>query len=219
MTLRIRSAAVVTAVGLLALAACATPVTPGDTGTPDGSTPAASPSASAPPSPTPTAEPTEDPGDVSSWTITEDAIGPFEVDMAWDEAVALAEELGWSTDDAGMAEGCAAWAGTLEGSEPGVYAWNYEGRVGDLQVALTAPTETQHEGPATEEGITVQSSVEEVRRAHPGATDGQAPIEGADPFLVVDEDGAGGAMYFGHDGTDVLVISVNALGVLPYEHC
>lgn len=213
-------AAAITAVGLLALAGCATPAGPGSTGSPtsapETSAPVETPTVEPTPTETTAPAPTQQPGDVESWVISEDAVGPFELGMPWEQTVALAEELGWDTGSADMTEGCAAFVGAPLEAGVEMYAWNYDGVTADISVA--ALPEVATDGPATAEGITVQSMFADVRTAYPDAEEGEQPIAGH-PYLVVDADGAGGAIYFAADGEYIDLISVNSLGTIPYEHC
>jgi hypothetical protein len=203
------------AISLLTLAGCATPSAPGATGTPTTAPETTAPVATPTTEPTPaeTAPPAQEPGDVESWVISEDAVGPFELGMSWDETVALAEDLGWDTSSAGMTEGCAAFVGAPLEAGVEMYAWNYDGVTVDISVS--ALPEVARSGPATAEGITVQSMFGDVRTAYPDAQEGEAPIAGH-PYLVVDEDGGSGAMYFAADGEFIDLISVNSLGTIPY---
>ncbi|GAA1731808.1 hypothetical protein [Microbacterium paludicola] len=210
------------AICLLALAGCSTPVeAPGATATstpaPETSAPVETPSTE--PTPTETTEPSQqpqEPGDVESWTISEEAVGPFELGMPWEETVALAEELGWDTSNAGATEGCAAFVGAPLEAGVEMYAWNYDGVTADISVSALPEVATA--GPATAEGITVQSMFADVRAAYPDAMEGEQPIAGH-PYLVVDADAAGNAMYVAADGEFIDLISVNSLGTVPYEHC
>lgn len=207
---------------LLALTGCATAAggagaTAAPSATSEPGAPAATPTETAPgASAEPTSQPSQDPGDVESWTISEDGSGPFELGMSWDETVALAEELGWDTSSAETREGCAAFVAAPLEARVEMYAWNYDGETAEVSVAALPELATS--GPATAEGITPQSMFDDVRAAYPDAEPGETPIAGH-PYLTVDADGAGGAMYFAADGDALDLISVNTLGTIPYEHC
>ncbi|GAB3278148.1 hypothetical protein [Microbacterium lacusdiani] len=220
---------------VLALAGCATPAGPGAA----PSTTAPAPATSAPaetPTPTPSATPAPDPGDISAWVITEEAIGPFELGMPWDEAVALADELGWDLQYAHQEEGCAANVGLPDTDGPGglgLRVWKGDGVVYDLTLSDDGGLAEGTPVPETAEGITLFSPLDQVRAAYPGATEGEVVPTAERRFVSVDADGQDGAIHFEHFvrqegvdyGTDgpvegiVRSVSVNAVGQPAYEHC
>jgi hypothetical protein len=208
---------------VLALAGCATPAGPGAA----PSTTAPAPATSAPaetPTPTPSATPAPDPGDISAWVITEEAIGPFELGMPWDEAVALADELGWDLQYAHQEEGCAANVGLPDTDGPGglgLRVWKGDGVVYDLTLSDDGGLAEGTPMPETDAGIALFSTVDEVRAAYPDATEGDVPISPDRPYFAVDSDGSGGAMFFEHarGAQHVTAISVNENDSPAYEHC
>ena len=222
-----------TAVVALLLAGCATPTAgPGATAPAATTPPAASPAPTEEPTAEPTAEPTTeptpaeapaDPSDVSTWAISENAIGPFALGMSWDDAFAKAGELGWDlefgTED--PASGCALSVNGPATSDVKIYVWGDANKVLDLVVTDNADGDAEGARPATAEGMTVGSAVEEVRAAYPGAMEDTVPIATDRFFLHVDADKDGNGISFEYREGQTLInsVSVNALGSPAYEHC
>ncbi len=228
------SAALGTAILLVAVAGCAT-APPGASGTPtpSESAPVGTPSPSIHPTPhtTPTQEPEPEPSgpalnpDVATWLITEQGIGPFEIGMAWDDAVAVAEQLGWDTSSAGDQGGCApsvspgyaVGAGGLQ-----LHVWKGESDVDDVTLVNTGNAASDTPRPKTEDGLSVFSTVDEVRSAHPGAAEDSVLPDGGRAFVTANEDGEGGRLHFTHGEVEPGVVdgvSVNLIAQPSYEHC
>ena len=90
-----------------------------------------------------------------------------------------------------------------------------------MTVSDNANPEADGPHPATAEGVTVHSTVDEVRAAYPEAKEGAVPIASDRHFLGVDPDGDGTGMYFEWRGEQGVIgtVSVNAHGAPAYEHC
>ncbi|WP_203135775.1 hypothetical protein [Microbacterium sp. JZ31] len=243
---RVPTAATIVAVSLLGLAACATPSGPAAVDSPSASpsaptqtpaaptetptAPAETPSA---PAETPTAVPalpTQEPGpdepganaDIATWAISEEGIGPFRIGMAWGEAVEVAEQLGWDTSAAGDQAGCAPNVRPEpRDGDLSLYIWKGESVVYDITLTDDGDAAQDAPRPKTEDGLTVSSTVDEVRAAHPGASEGNVMPSGERPFLTVDDDGRDGRLHFEHAPEEDVItgISVNRIDQPAYEHC
>ncbi|MEL5991448.1 hypothetical protein ACOKGD_04170 [Microbacterium phosphatis] len=233
-TIRHIAAVGATAAVALLLAGCATPAAgPGATAPAETTTPTTSPEPTPTEAPTtePTAEPTPteapaDPTDVGSWLVTEDGIGPFTAGMSWDDAVAKATELGWDLQYAqpDPAGGCMLNVTSLPPQDGGlisVTVWGDANVVMDLTISDNGSPESDNPRPATAEGVTVHSAIDEVRAAYPGAMEDTVPIATDRFFLGVDADQDGQGIWFEwREGeTQINTVSVNALGSPAYEHC
>ncbi|MEL5991997.1 hypothetical protein ACOKGD_10645 [Microbacterium phosphatis] len=175
------------------------------------------------PTPAPTDPPVEPTADLSTWRITEEGIGPFTIGMPWADAVARATDLGGDATAAGEAGSCGVvW---VTQGEVMVAAHTSDGAtVTAVRTEYTGPDGPTTQAPSTTDGITLHSTVDEVRAIHADARETSDELVGA--FLTVA--GAQNRIHFGYateDGGDittagdVFAIEVNTLDVLPYEHC
>ncbi|MBO3662063.1 hypothetical protein [Microbacterium stercoris] len=170
-------------------------------------------------------EPPVDPADLSTWQITGQGIGPFAIGAPWADAVARVAELGGDTSSAGDAGSCGVIWVTKGEVMVNVYTGD-GGTVSSVRTEYSGPNGPATQAPATENGLTLHSKVEDVKAAYPGFVD-TAGNELTGPFLTVMA-GEGNRIHFGYaaagggditDAGDVWAIEVNQLDVLPYEHC
>ncbi|MCD2443279.1 hypothetical protein LQ757_13425 [Agromyces sp. SYSU K20354] len=207
--MRFRPAPVACAlIAILALAACASPGSAeiGSTGQP-------SPTASAVSPPTPSPAPTVDPADVTTWTITAEGIGPIKRAAAYPDALS---EL-TTFEAAELCPGAVelsrdATAGVLlslsaDGTEVAT-VW-VAGRAGDDGVVPASP--------ATDAGIRLGSSGEELAAAYPDL-ETVAQI-GADTYGYAVGDDATGWIDFIVDGGIVTTIGSSERQAAPREFC
>lgn len=209
-----RTAYVVTVVFSLAiLAGCAS----GESGaSPSSTAPTAAPSRTATPSPTATetALPEADPDDPSTWTITQDGIGPLVLGAPFADALAAMPE--GSRNDT---EHCAwsTWWNAPDNSF-GLYAARSSDAGTDasspvLHIDASAWTDpTTADGPRTAEGIGLGATVDEVKVAYPDGVD--VSLYGGIEAVQV------GRIFFQHrDGSLISAITVTSSPQPPYEVC
>ncbi|SIO09409.1 hypothetical protein [Agromyces cerinus] len=197
---------------MLALAAIAVTVLAGCTGSPADAGEPSTPVVTAEPSPapTPTPAPVEaDPADPSTWLIDADGIGPFELGMPLDAAVALVPDYTVET----CPNPAVRFLGSETASSPTIILVAADDG-GLAEVTLSGSTQ-----PATAGGIRVGSTVTEATSAYPGL---ELTQRYADRYTL---EGTPGWISFTTEGLDVgptapiTTISVVEGAVPPSEYC
>ncbi|MFE6734001.1 hypothetical protein [Microbacterium sp. NPDC057650] len=209
-----RTAAMLGALALaVALAGCGT-VSPTSTTAPPP-TSVASPT----PSPIETQHTDADPADVRTWTITEQGMGPVQLDELFADAVAGVPN--WTVD-----QNC-TWAAFRNDQATGVTVYFArssdisDGNVTTIETESSTDTVKPADGPRTADGLGLGSSRDEVLAAHPDAAV-QKPTVGDGALLRVGPAGPGqGAIFFSfRAGEDtVSAVTVTSRDEPPYEVC
>lgn len=183
-------------------------------------------SSSAPPtsvvSPTPTPietqkpDPDADPDDLRTWTVTEQGMGPVQLDELFADAAAGVPT--WTVD-----ENC-SWTAFWNDPEKGITAYFSrdseitDGVVTTIDVEASDAARPQ-DGPRTAEGLGLGSTREEVLTAHPDAAE-QKPTIGDGTLLRVGAQGQGAIFFSFRAGQDtVSAITVTSRDEPPYEVC
>ncbi|UJP11336.1 hypothetical protein L2X99_07395 [Microbacterium sp. KUDC0406] len=196
----------------VALAGCGTPASP-PTST---SSPTSIQSDAPTPHETRTTNPDADPDDPRTWTITEQGMGPVQLDELFADAVAGVPT--WTVD-----ENC-SWTAFWNDPEKSVSAYFSresdltDGAVTTIDVS-TSETAQPGDGPRTADGLGLGSSREEVLVAHPDAVE-QKPTIGDGSMLRVGPDGIGSIFFsFRADEDAVSAVTVTSRDEPPYEVC
>jgi hypothetical protein len=158
----------------------------------------AMPSPTPTPTPTSTPTPTTDPSDPNTWIVTDDGIGPLVLGMPFADAIAAVP---------GALEACTYDAYSAYRS-PDQFLW-FTGDAGNDGTALDLVYWKGTDGPRTESGIGVGSTLAEVRAAYPDAH----TVEYMDEFLRT-----GNFTFTMIDGA-VAGINVSTKPYVPVEFC
>lgn len=203
---RTLSFGVLAAAALLALAGC----------TSTGATPNASSSAPSSSAAAPTAEPTPaaalDPADPASWVITADAVGP--IARGADAAATVAELTAFEANE---------WCpGTFELRQAGaaqiMVTTLDDGTVRGVWVSGGAdPSVAVPGSPATETGVMLGSTMDELSAAYPDLT--ATNQVGPESYGYANGDEAEGFVNFVVTGDRVITIGVQDQAAVPKELC
>lgn len=205
-----------------ALGALALAVTLAGCGSGSWTNPTASPPTSVEsptPSPIETQHTDADPADVRTWTITEQGMGPVQLDELFADAVAGVPD--WTVD-----QNC-TWAAFWNDQATGVTAYFArdsevsDGNVTTIEAESAADTVNPADGPRTADGLGLGSTRDEVLAAHADAADPK-PTIGDGTMLRVGPAGAGqGAIFFSfRAGEDtVSAVTVTSRDEPLYEVC
>ncbi|MFE6995125.1 hypothetical protein ACFVAE_04150 [Microbacterium sp. NPDC057659] len=171
------------------------------------------------PSPIETEHTDADPADVRTWTITEQGMGPVQLDELFADAVAGVPN--WTVD-----QNC-TWAAFRNDQATGVtvyFARDSEvsdGNVTTIEAESTTDTVKPDGGPRTADGLGLGSTRDEVLAAHADAAE-QKPTIGDGTLLRLGPAGPGqGTIFFSfRAGEDaVTAVTVTSRDEPPYEVC
>lgn len=167
---------------------------------------------------TPTPSATEAEG-IEGWTIEQAGIGPFDIGMRYADAL--------TENDATVTETCTGVA-SVESGEGAVDMWllatdnDPEGTVSEISVSVTADGAAEHagNGPLTEEGIGLGSSVDELTSAYPDVRElDDTGVPNRSMYYLQGDEG-GGLIFTTQSGDDVIwSISVTTGETPAYEPC
>ncbi|REJ06659.1 hypothetical protein DY023_06070 [Microbacterium bovistercoris] len=151
------------------------------------------------------------------WTITEQGMGPVQLDELFADAVAGVPT--WTVE-----ENC-SWVAFWNDQETGVTAYfardseTSDGTVTTIDVESTTDTVQPHDGPRTVDGLGLGSTRDEVLAAHPDAAE-QKPTIGDGALLRVGPQGEGAIFFAFRSGEDtVSAVTVTSRDEPPYEVC
>jgi hypothetical protein len=178
------------------------------TPTPTGTAPAATPSAT---------EPSADPADITTWTVSEQGIGPVLIGDAFaDTATGLPT---WK-----VSEAC-SWTAFLpadDGSVNGYFvreADEGDGTITTVAFEALADSVVPSDGPRSAQGIGLGSTREEVMAAYPDAV-AQTPTIGDGEYLRVGAQGSAAVYFQIREGAAaVTALTVTDRDEPPYEVC
>lgn len=209
--------AAVLAASALALTGCGAGAGPSPSSSPSGE--ASSPAATVTPTATGPAEtePAVDPGDITTWTVSEQGIGPARIGEPFAEVAAGLEM--WRVDSA------CAWTAFLPADDGSVDAYFVrdaeleDGEITTVTFEALADSVVSTDGPRTAQGIGLGSTRDEITTAHPDAAVQQPTIGGGELLRVGTQGSA--AMYFAirEGASKVTSLTVTDRDEPPYEVC